>query len=267
MGMAQQRREPGINLRLRQRQGMTMLSKLFENNKFTLKEIYKRKLEIISRYMPDTQIRKILGETAKYTFEQGYIIDRERGLIAPIRKIRDLNYNIRMEDAPGGMNKMMSEFTVFMDMMEKGFPTDPNVVIDKLDLSPLEKADWKAYIEKQQQGKQQAQKAELDTQQAKIQVNMKQHTDKMQIEQSKLKLLAEGKGQDLKAKVSIEADKIEQSDVESKRDFALAVAQMDAAEKKDMIDILKFVSQEQGKLTSKSETGYTGANVKPTVNG
>ena len=267
MGMAQQRREPGINLRLRQRQGMTMLSKLFENNKFTLKEIYKRKLEIISRYMPDTQIRKILGETAKYTFEQGYIIDRERGLIAPIRKIRDLNYNIRMEDAPGGMNKMMSEFTVFMDMMEKGFPTDPNVVIDKLDLSPLEKADWKAYIEKQQQGKQQAQKAELDTQQAKIQVNMKQHTDKMQIEQIKLKLLAEGKGQDLKAKVSIEADKIEQSDVESKRDFALAVAQMDAAEKKDMIDILKFVSQEQGKLTSKSETGYTGANVKPTVNG
>jgi len=257
MGMAQQRREPGINLKMRQQQGLTMLAKLFKNHKRTLKEIYKRKVEVIVRFMPDTQMRKILGETEKYVFKDGYIIDQKRGLIAPIRKVRDLNYNIRMEDAPGGMNKLMYELTMFMDMMEKGFPTNPNTIIDKLDLSPLEKADWKKFIADGQKSKQQVQQVEFKLKQAKIQLDSKKHADTMKLEGKKIQLDVQGEKDKLTVTADVEEGKLQQKDKSSQMDFAVKMADMEANEKHDLVEILKFVASEQGKIKSDAAVNVT----------
>ncbi len=254
MGQAQQRREPGINLRMRQQQGLTMLSKLFANYKRTLKEVYMRKAEIIVRFMPDTQIRKILGESEKYSFQQGYIIDKKRGLIAPIRKIRDLGYNIRIEDAPGGLNKTMGELAVFMDMMEKGFPVNPNTIIDKLDLSPAEKADWKAFVSQQQEFKQQTQQVQSQTGAAKVQLEGKKHSDNVQIKAKELQDKQAEVQMDNDTKLMISAQSNEQRDIASQRDFTAKVMEMDAEEKKDLIEILKYVrEQSQTKLLTNAK--------------
>ena len=269
MGTAQQRREPGINLKLRQRQGLTMLSKLFENHKKALKEIYKRKVEIITRFMPDAQIRRILGETENYTFQDGMIIDQKRGLIAPIRKVRDLGYNIRMEDAPGGVNKLVAELSIFMEMMEKGFPVDPNTVIDKLELSPIEKANWKAFIGMKQKSGEEAQKVDMMLKQGKLKLDNKKIDSTNAIEAKKLQLLGDTQYKDLDVKTSIEEGKLQQKDKSDKMDFALRVAQMKADEKKDLVEILKFVSQEQSKLEATNinrDASDKGAYAKPAGN-
>jgi hypothetical protein len=272
MGVAQQRREPGINLKLRQQQGLTMLSKSFNNFKSAQKEIYKRKLEVISRYMPDSQILRILGNNDKYAFEGENIVDKKRGLTAPIRNLRDLSYNIRMEDAPGGMNKTMMELSIFLDMLEKKFPVNPDTIIDKLDLSPVERADWKAFIAEQKQGAQQAQQAEqqfkmADVQakqqeqqakaaenqakvvesQARIQLEAKKHQDNIALEQQKIMLAGQSKAADIESASEISANTIQQRDIASQRDFTAKVAAMDAAEKKDMLSILTWVAEQSGK--------------------
>lgn len=271
MGMAQQRREPGINLKLRQKQGLTMLSKLFSNYKRARKEIYKRKLEIIVRYMPDAQIQKILGETANYTFKDGHIIDQKRGLVAPIRKIRDLGYNVRMEDAPGGMNKMMAELATFMEMMEKGFPVDPNTVIDKLDLSPIEKANWKMYIESSQKAKAEVQQVEIKLKQDKLAQDGQLKAAAIDVENKKIEATNElgihklkfGQEENmlkLGATTDIEEGKLQQNYKISQMELTLKIAEMKESERRDMVEILKFVAQQQN---AKPAANASGANVNP----
>jgi hypothetical protein len=248
MGVAQQRREPGINLKLRQQQGMTMLSKTFNNFKSTLKEIYKRKLEIIVRFMPDTQIQRILGSSEKYSFMNGVIIDNATKLEAPIRNVRDLAYNVRMEDAPGGMNKMMLELSIFLDMLEKKFPVDPNTIIDKLDLSPIEKINWKTFIQNQQQGQQQQAQAELQAKQAELQFKQRESEGKLALENAKLQTLTSTQQQQLQATMENNYNTVNQRDIASQRDFSAKIAAMDAAEKKDMLSILTWVAEQSTKI-------------------
>ncbi len=225
-------------MKLRQQQGMTILAKIFDNYKLMKKEIYKRKLEIISRYMPDAQIRKILGETEKYTFQQGYIIDQKRGLIAPIRAVRDLEYNVRIEDAPGGVNKTMAELSMMMEMMQSGMPMDPNTIIDKLDLSPSEKWDWKAYIENEEKQQQQQQQQEMQMKAGEMQIKQKEHQEKMQLEQAKLKISQAKIQADSQTKLQIANQKTQQDDTESKRDYAVKIAELEKAEQEKAFETL-----------------------------
>jgi hypothetical protein len=257
MGIAQQRREPGINLKLRQQQGLTMLSKIFNNYKAMRKEIYKRKLEVITRYMPDAQIRKILGETEKYTFQQGYIIDQKRGLVAPIRAVRDLGYNVRVEDAPGGVNKTMAELSVMLEMMQSGMPMDPNTIIDKLDLSPKEKWDWKAYIAEEQEQDQQAQQQDMELRAQDQQAKTQMEQMKLQITEMKIQL-------DNQTKVQISNAQIEQKDKDSRRDFVISAAELEKAEQDDafnmLVDMARNGLNNPKKLLTETPS-QTGANV------
>jgi len=242
-GTAQQRREPGINLKLRQKQGLTMLSRLFSNYTKARKEILKRKIEVISRFMPDKQIRKILGETEKYTFQDGNIIDQARDLSAPIRKIKDLEYNIRTEDAPGGVNKMLTELSTFMDMMEKKFPVNPTTVIDKLDLSPIEKEDWKKYISDNQQAQQQAQQQEIEIKKAELDSKLKVDLDRIAVENRKIDVLTEKTAQDDSRIRTLEDNKITLSDDISQREIAVKIAELQSSDRAKIMDILKWLDE------------------------
>jgi hypothetical protein len=256
-GIAQQRREPGINLKMRQQQGLTMLSKLFENHRKARREIYKRKVEIIVRYMPDAQIKRILGENENYVFQDGLIIDQQRQLQAPIRAIRDLTYNIRIEDAPGGMNKMMTELATFMDMMERKFPVNPSTVIDKLDLSPIEKAEWKAFIQQGQEQQQQAQQQQAQLMQEANKVKADEAAKKYEIENRRLDIMQDTQVQNDERIKVLESNKIALSDTVSKRDISVKLAELEASDKQNFVEILKWV---QDKLA----LDYNTAKVPPT---
>jgi hypothetical protein len=156
LGQDRGRQEPGVVVRLRQQQGMVLMKPLFKSFNKLRKALFKRSLAIIMEYMPNEQIMKILGENGKYVMDQkGNIMDRESGLTANLRDLKNIEYNIKSEEAPGNMTKRTLELTSFLEMQKTGFPVEPSVVINRLDLPASEKKKWLEYINAQQQSQQQ----------------------------------------------------------------------------------------------------------------
>jgi hypothetical protein len=163
LGQDRGRQEPGVVVRLRQQQGMTLLKPLFRNFNFMKKELFKRQLAIIMTYMPDSQIQKILGQNDRYDIdEQGIITDvmsqkqdEETGETyftrqANIRDFRSLEYNVVAEQSPGNQSTRMTELQVLMEMSEK-LPVPPEQMISKMEISASEKEQWIEYINMQQE--------------------------------------------------------------------------------------------------------------------
>ena len=222
--------EPGVVVRLRQQQGMTILSRLLKNVTEMKKELYKRKLALIMKYMPDAQIQKILGEGEGYIIKDGYIIDKKHQVAAPIRSLRDLKYNISLEDAPGNMTKQMADLAIYLDMIGKKFPVNPTTVVGKLDLSAGEKLEWIEYIQKNQEVQQKIQgmKAQLDSEKIKSEINAKQ---------GELNL----KAQEIQFKTQIESEKIKQKD----REIAVKSEESDRDYMKDIFLSLANMQQKE----------------------
>jgi hypothetical protein len=163
LGQDRGRQEPGVVVRLRQQQGMTLLKPLFRNFNFMKKELFKRQLSIIMSYMPDRQVIKVLGQNDRYQITpDGVITDMmsaqenpETGEViytrqANIRDVRSLEYNVIGEEAPGNMSKRMMELQALLEMQER-LPIPPEQIIDKMEISATEKERWLEYIRQQQQ--------------------------------------------------------------------------------------------------------------------
>jgi hypothetical protein len=106
LGQDRGRQEPGVVIRLRQQQGITLLKPLFRSVNNMKKELFKRQLSIIMAYMPDQQILRILGGNERYKIDAqtGTIIDQMTQSQTPLRDVRNLEYNIIGEEAPGNMS-------------------------------------------------------------------------------------------------------------------------------------------------------------------
>ena len=167
LGQDRGRQEPGVVVRLRQQQGLTLLKPLFNHYNILKKGVFKRMLAIIMQYMPDKQIMRILGQNDRYQIDKksGMVIDQQHKLQANIRDIRNLEYNINADSTNGSRTNRMFELTALMEMQEKGFMVDPIVVIEKMDLPESDKVRWIKYIEQQQesQSKQQEQQVQQET--------------------------------------------------------------------------------------------------------
>jgi hypothetical protein len=155
------------------------------------------------------------------------------------------------------MNKMMTELATFMDMMERKFPVNPTTVIDKLDLSPIEKAEWKAFIQQGQEQQQQAQQQQVQLMQEANQVKADEAAKKYEIENRRLDILQDTQLQNDERIKTLESNKIELSDAISKRDISVKLAELEASDKQNFVEILKWV---QDKLA----LDYNTANVPPT---
>jgi hypothetical protein len=165
MGQDRGRQEPGVVVRLRQQQGMTLLKPLFKSYNKAKQELYKRLLSIIMAYMPDEQIMRILGQNDRYQVDHnaGVIVDLPTKMSAEFRDVRNLEYNIKAEESPGNMSKRMMEMTALLEMMQQGFPVDPMQIIEKMELSAREKQRWIEYISNQNQAQAQQQQQMLET--------------------------------------------------------------------------------------------------------
>jgi hypothetical protein len=165
LGQDRGRQDPGVVIRLRQQQGMTLLKPLFKAFNNMKKDLFLRQLSIVMEYMPDQQMLRILGSTERYTIDQnGIITDKLTNAQANIRDVKNLEYNVVTEEAAGNMTKRMLELSALMEMQKGGFPVDPIQVIEKMNLPESDKARWMQYIEQQQQGQQQQQEMMLKLQ-------------------------------------------------------------------------------------------------------
>lgn len=179
LGMDRGRQEPGIVIRLRQQQGMMLLKPLFKSGRLMQEALYKRTLAIIVKYMPDEQIMDILGQTDRYVIQDGIIHDKQYGQQANIRDLRNLKYNVDVEEAPANKSKRVMDLAVFMEMRTAGFEVDPEAVIEKLDISASDKKRWLDYMQRQEGAAQQAQQQQFELEMMKIRANMESDTQKV----------------------------------------------------------------------------------------
>jgi len=197
LGQDRGRQEPGVVVRLRQQQGMTLLKPLFNGLNRMKKGLFKRQLAIIMQFMPNSQILKILGQNDRYQVfkETGEIVDTMLGLKANIRAVRELEYNIKAEEATGNMSKRMMEMQMLMEMMEKNFPVDPMQIIEKLELPESEKVRWMNYITQQQkaqaQEKQQMLAKEIEFKEREMADDERETTLEFIVDMAKIKQMGE----------------------------------------------------------------------------
>jgi hypothetical protein len=228
LGQDRGRQEPGVVIRLRQQQGVTLLKPLFRNFNRMKKDLFKRQLSIIMAYMPDEQILRILGQNDRYQITpEGIIIDtasmNDQGqptLIANIRDVRELEYNVAAEEAPGNMAKRMLELQALMEMMQAGFPVDPNQVIEKMEIAESEKKRWLDYITATQN--EQAQQAENEAEFAK------------QLEIRKLEL----QEQDMQMDFMVDIAKINQMAEKDEKKMQQVFMQLGEQEKQNMAQFI-----------------------------
>ena len=151
LGQDSGRQEPGVVVRMRQQQGMTLLKPLFRNFNFAKQELFKRQLAIIMTYMPDQQILRVLGQNDRYQIqEDGSIMDTATEMTANIRDVRNLEYNVIAEPSSANVSKRMLELEALLEMQER-IPVPPQQIINKLEISATEKQAWLTYIDQQQQ--------------------------------------------------------------------------------------------------------------------
>ncbi|RLD02968.1 MAG: hypothetical protein DRI65_13870 [Chloroflexota bacterium] len=240
LGQDRGRQEPGVVIRLRQQQGVTLLKPLFRNFNRMKKDLFKRQLAIIMEYMPDDQILRILGQNERYQFtSEGLIADmtsvdqetEEPSLVADIRDVRNLEYNVGAEEAPGNMGKRMMELSVLMEMMQTEFPVDPLQVIEKLELPASEKQRWIQYITSQQ-----------DTQ-----TTEQEEAKQFEIEKETKKL--EQVDKKMEQEFMVDIAKINQMAAKDDKKMAQVFAQMKQDEKAQlaqfMVDMISVMQQEE----------------------
>lgn len=247
LGQDRGRQEPGVVIRLRQQQGVTLLKPLFRNFNRMKKDLFKRQLAIIMAYMPDAQILRILGQNDRYQFtDDGMIVDMasagEDGkptLVANLRDVRSLEYNVAAEEAPGNMGKRMLELSVLMEMMQAEFPVDPLQVIEKLELPASEKQRWERYINNQQQAQQQAQEEEKQFVQGV-------ESKKLQIDE-----------QTMQNDFMVDIAKINQAAAKDDKKMTQVFAEMGIEEKRDMqtfmTNMLNLMADESAKEAKADE--------------
>jgi len=225
LGQDRGRQEPGVVVRMRQQQGLTILAGLFRNFKRMRKEVFKRKMAVVQKYMPDSQLTRILGQNEDYVIRQGVIVDKKRGFLAPIRNVRDIEYNVKIEEGPNNLTKLMSELAIFLDMMSKNFPVDPKVVIERLDLSAGDKAQWQEYID----GKMQE---AAETSKLAFQAKVKAKEADLALQEKKIQA-------DAQAKVM----QLQQKEQESQRDHAVDIAKLDQEDQKLVMSMIEQLSK------------------------
>lgn len=195
LGQDRGRQEPGVVVKLRQQQGLIILKPLFQAYKKMKKELFERQIAIIMKYMPTQQMRKILGNSPKYQFKEqdGMLLvgNPETGMVADLRDVKNVEYNIDAEEVSQSMTKRAFELATMIEMQRNGLPVEPTVMIDKMDIDATEKETWKKFITQQQESQAQAAK------------------DTFELEKEKVRLQHEREVMKIKLDAGVKTDKIE----------------------------------------------------------
>jgi hypothetical protein len=251
LGMDSGRGEPGIVVRLRQQQGMTILQRLFNPYNRARRELFMRRLAIMSKHMSDEQVARVLGTTREYSIQGGVIVSkRNPNMVADIRKARDLRYNVVVKDVPGSLTKMAMELSVMLEMLQAGFPVPPEVLIEHLDISETLRQRWLEYISQQEQ-------ARAQQEQQAMQAQMQLEAEKIGVERERVQTEGEVKRAKLVAAARKDRAKM---DLEHRR-LGLEAAKFGASteekKKKATMDLLTFLSN-RGQRVGQSQDNASG---------
>jgi hypothetical protein len=259
LGQDRGRQEPGVVIRLRQQQGITLLKPLFKNFNQMKKELFKRLVSIIMKFMPDGQMLRVLGQNDRYQIDPqtGIIVDTLSGqqdpesgevsydLQANIRDVRMVEYNVIGEQAPGNMTKRMLEMQSLLEMQEAGIPVPPEQIIEKMEITASEKERWIQYIQQQQQAQQEQQDMMLQLEKAFKERELAQEDTKQKMD------------------FMVDMTKIAQMSEKDNKSMETKFAQMNSAERSN---VMNFAAQMLQLAATVDKEGENNGQRKQTSN-
>ena len=142
--------------------------------------------------------------------------------MANIRDVRNLEYNVKSEEAPGNMTKRMLELTALLEMQGQGFPVEPSQIIEKMDIAASEKERWLKYIHETQAAEQQQQQEMVEKQIA--------------MEEEKLDIERTGQQLDFMASMAKVKQMIQKDEQRAREEFSKLGS-------KERADLMNFVAQ------------------------
>ena len=63
------------------------------------------------------------------------------------------------------------DLAIYLEMLQTGFPVDPNAVVEKLDISASDKKRWLGFIQAQKEAEEKAQAHQIELEKLKIETN------------------------------------------------------------------------------------------------
>jgi hypothetical protein len=260
------RAEPGVVVRLRQQQGLTILKPIFKAYKELRRNLAERIISIVMTYMPIAQMQEIIGRDEVYEIIPGedgvtpVILHKESGQTMPLQDVKNLSYHLELEETSESQTQRTFELSVLMEMQQGGIMVDPLAIIDKLDISASDKERWVKYITAQQDAQAQAQNNQFEMEQKKIEMQHMREMQRMQLqhEQAMAKLILQAKRDEAKAESDEESNEVDLVDAILRYRSEMARAQQDSEEAH--IDAAVDLSKEM----IKSQTAIATAKAKET---
>lgn len=262
LGQDRGRQEPGVVVKLRQQQGLIILKPLFQAYKRMKKSLFRRQVAIIMKYMPTSQMKKILGEGGKYQFQekdgQLFVINPQTKMVANLRDVRNVEYNIDAEEVSQSMTKRAFELATMIEMQRNGLPVEPTVMIDKMDIDATEKENWKRFIAEQAKAAMAKEKAEFDLERMKVMLQHEREVMRIKLEAGVKDKKAEGQISKDKANAILNQEELEIEATDVLLDYDAKIKQIQAkregAAVKGTTDLIKAaVEAKKVKETGKKD--------------
>jgi len=214
--------------------------------------IKRRKIEVITRAMPDDQIAALLGNSEKYRVQNGVVMEigpspdpQMQGQPTVIKQanlhdIRNMEFNIELESTTMNTTLRMLGLQNYMAAAAQGIPVDPMLIVDKMAESRADREQLRAYVMQVQQS--QSQMKQLEMQQLRAAVGKQ-----LQIEA--------GKAQETsRHNVAGEQLQAEKQEMDAAAKFAGIIEKADEAEKN--------VANTQYKAMQQRLAGLEQANIR-----
>lgn len=208
--------------------------------------IKRRKIEVITRAMPDDQIAALLGNDQKYRVQGGVVMEVAPGpqgqpmvvQQASLRDLRNMEFNIEFESTTGNNTLRMLELQSYMEAATRGIPVDPMMIVDKMAESRADREQLRAYVKQTQQ--QQAQMQQLQMQQLQAAVGTQLQIEAGKVQETSRHNQAE------------ERIQIEKNAADMAAKFAAVIEKADANEKRSVVEQYKAQQQRMAGLEQAS---------------
>ena len=229
--------QSGVLFRFKQLQALTLLRKPFLNFELFEKQLARKVYAIIAKMMPEEQIQRILGQESPYMIRNNMIVDKKRGILVPLRDIKNLKFNIMLVPSATATGKKAYELSVLLQMLQYKFPVDPNVLISKMDIPESDKVAWLSYISQQRQSAQQNEQMKLQKEAMKDAAQLKLQQDKLQL------------------KSQTDMAKLQKKDERAIMDYSIAIAGLKQEDRKLVADLVtKLLALEQQKQKPEAQS-------------
>lgn len=228
-----QHAEAAMTQMLRYHQARLSMAAVVESYECVLKRIFKKAIQTLVRVVPDAQLVQMLGNDDKYGFEvdpmtgEGmlveYDMDEQSGQrqvvnAAPIRSLRDLQYDIELEvTSANGTARLAEAQQLFALEQARPGSVEPGLLVSKVVASRHERERLQKYAE--DQAKAQSTSAQMQQQQAMeslratLELEHQKNAETARHNHAEEVLKASKQAQDYQAKM---ADIFEQADASEK---------------------------------------------------